>query len=417
MKIAISGAGIGGAALAYWLLRTGKEPTLIEKAPYLRGGGYMIDFWGTGYTVAERMGILPAVREAGYSVREVRFVDDRGRRAGGFPVDLFHDVLNNRFISLPRGQLATEVFRSVEGRVETIFDNSIATLSEHHGGVDIAFERSPARRFDLVVGADGLHSTVRKLVFGPESRFERDIGYRVAAFEVNGYRPRDELVYVSQYRTRAADLALRRAPWTHPVPVRVRRRAHARPEPRNVMDRRATLRTVFAGLGWETPNILAAMDDAQDIYFDRVSQIEMPAWSKGRVALLGDAAACVSLLAGEGCGLALTEAYVMAGDLAHAGGDPMQAFARYEERLRSLIVSKQTAARKFAGAFAPRTAIGDLVSQPDDPTDEYPAACGTLARPRPARPDGTAELRDLSVRRRCSSPCRTRRRSPAACRP
>jgi len=358
MKIAISGAGIGGAALAYWLLRTGQEPTLIEKAPHLRSGGYMIDFWGVGYTVAERMGILPAVREAGYSVREVRFVDDRGRRAGGFSADLFHDVLNDRFISLPRGQLATEVFRKVEGRVETIFDDSIATLSEHDGGVDVGFERNPARRFDLVVGADGLHSTVRKLTFGPESRFERDIGYWVAAFEVEGYRPRDELVYVS-----------------HTAPGRQISRfaeRHGRtlflfvfaaehipgPEPRNVVERRETLRSVFAGLGWETPHILAAMDNAQDIYFDRVSQIEMPGWSKGRVALLGDAAACVSLLAGEGCGLALAEAYVLAGELARAGGDHVQTFARYEERLRSLLVSKQAAARKFAGAFAPRTAIG-----------------------------------------------------------
>ncbi len=358
MKIAISGAGIGGAALAYWLLRTGQEPTLIEKAPHLRSDGYMIDFWGAGYTVAERMGILPAVREAGYSVRAVRFVDDRGRRAGGFSVDLFHDVLNDRFISLPRGQLATEVFRSVEGRAETIFDDSIATLSEHHGGVDVAFERGPARRFDLVVGADGLHSSVRKLAFGPESRFERDIGYRVAAFEVDGYRPRDELVYVSHT---APGRQISRFSERHGRTLFLFVFAAERmpgPEPRNVMERRATLREVFAGLGWETPYILAAMDDAEDIYLDRVSQIEMPAWSKGRMALLGDAAACVSLLAGEGCGLALTEAYVMAGELARANGDHVQAFASYEERLKSIIVSKQAAARKFAKAFAPKTAIG-----------------------------------------------------------
>lgn len=358
MKIAISGAGIGGSALAYWLLRTGHEATLIEKAPHLRSGGYIIDFWGVGYTVAERMGILPAIREAGYFVQEVRFVDDQGRKAGGFSADLFHDILKNRFVSLPRGQLATEIFRSVEGRVETIFDDSIAALSEHDGGVDVTFERSPARRFDLVVGADGLHSTVRTLAFGPQRWFERDIGYRVAAFEVDGYRPRDELVYVS-----------------HAAPGRQISRFAERegrtlflfvfaadhmpgPEPRNVAERRETLRRAFAGVGWETPHILAAMEDAEDLYLDRVSQIEMPAWSKGQVALLGDAAACVSLLAGEGCGLALTEAYVMAGELARAAGDHGQAFSRYEERLRPLIAAKQSAARKFAGAFAPRTAFG-----------------------------------------------------------
>jgi 2-polyprenyl-6-methoxyphenol hydroxylase-like FAD-dependent oxidoreductase len=358
MKIAISGAGIAGAALAYWLLRAGHEPTLIEKASHLRSGGYMIDFWGLGYTVAERMGILPAVREAGYSVREVRFVDDRGHRAGGFSADLFHDALNDRFTSLPRGQLATEIFRSVEDRVETIFDESIATLSECRDGVDVAFEHSPPRRFDLVVGADGLHSTVRKLAFGAESWFERDIGYRVAAFEVDGFRPRDELVYVSHT---APGRQISRFAERHDrtLFLFVFAAEHMPgPEPRDVMERRATLRGVFGGMGWETPHILAAMDQAEDIYFDRVSQIEMPVWSKGRVALLGDAAACVSLLAGEGCGLALTEAYVMAGELARAGGDHVQAFAGYEERLRSMITVKQAAARKFAAAFAPRTAIG-----------------------------------------------------------
>ena len=358
MKIAISGAGIGGAALAYWLLRAGHEPTLIEKAPHPRGGGYMIDFWGLGYTIAERMGILPAVRSAGYSVREVRFVDGKGRRSGGFSADVFHDALNNRFISLPRGRLAMEVFRSIEGRVETIFDESIATLSECRDGVDVVFGHGLPRRFDLVVGADGLHSTVRKLVFGPESRFERDVGYRVAAFEVDGYRPRDELVYVSHTEPgRQISRFAERHERTLFLFVFAAEHMPG-PEPHDGMERRATLRGVFGGMGWETPHILAAMEHVEDIYFDRVSQIEMPAWSKGRVALLGDAAACVSLLAGEGCDLALTEAYVMAGELARARGDHVQAFAAYEERLRSMIASRQASARKFAGAFAPRTAVG-----------------------------------------------------------
>jgi 2-polyprenyl-6-methoxyphenol hydroxylase-like FAD-dependent oxidoreductase len=132
----------------------------------------------------------------------------------------------------------------------------------------------------------------------------------------------------------------------------------ARPEPRDLDTRKASLRCVFGDFGWEAPTVLAALDAARDVYFDRVSQIVMPAWSKGRVALLGDAAACVSLLAGEGCGLAMAEAYVLAGELARAGSDHARAFRAYEQRLRTLIETKQASARKFAGAFAPRTAFG-----------------------------------------------------------
>ena len=196
MKIAVSGAGVAGPTLAYWLLRTGHEPTLIEKAPHFRTGGYIIDFWGVGYTIAERMGIVPELRKAGYSVRELRFVDDRGRKAGGFSTETMRGMMKDRFTSLPRGDLAATIYRTIEGRVETLFGDSISAVEEHDAGVRVSFKRGAVRDFDLVIGADGLHSAVRDLVFGPESQFEKQLGYRVAAFEVEGYRPRDELVYV-----------------------------------------------------------------------------------------------------------------------------------------------------------------------------------------------------------------------------
>ena len=197
MRIAISGAGVAGPALAYWLLRTGHEPTLIEQAPHFRTGGYLIDFWGVGYTLAERMGILPQVLKAGYTVQEVRFVDAHGRRAGGFDTSAMRRMVGGRFTSLPRGDLAAQIYRTIEGRVEALFDNSITALDEHADGVRVDFTRGGQRDFDLVIGADGLHSTVRNITFGPQHQFERHLGYFVAAFEADGYRPRDELVYVS----------------------------------------------------------------------------------------------------------------------------------------------------------------------------------------------------------------------------
>lgn len=358
MKIAISGAGVAGPALAHWLLRAGHAPTLIERSPTLRTGGYMIDFWGVGYDVAERMGLLPQILEAGYRFREVRLLDSRGRRAGGFSADVFVKATKGRFTSLPRGDLAAILYRSVEGRAEALFDESIEGLEDGPDGVEVRLRRGGTRQFDLVVGADGLHSAVRGLAFGRQEGFEVQLDYRVASFAIQDYRPRDELTYIGAAAPgrQMARIALR-DDWTMVLLVF---RADLIPgeEPEDKKGRQALLRQVFGDAGWEAPQLLAAMDGADSLYYDRVSQIHMPAWTNGRVALVGDAAAAVSLMAGEGTGLGMTEAYVLAGELHKAGGDHAAAFQRYEARLRSFIEAKQKAARGFAASFAPRTAAG-----------------------------------------------------------
>jgi 2-polyprenyl-6-methoxyphenol hydroxylase-like FAD-dependent oxidoreductase len=358
MKIAINGAGVAGPALAYWLHRGGHEPTLIEKSPHFRTGGYIIDFWGVGYTIAERMGILPEVREKGYSVREVRFVDERGRRAGGFPSEVFGRMTNDRFTSLPRGDLAAAIYHALDDRVETIFGDSISAIDPHDRGVRASFEKGAARDFDLVIGADGLHSAVREIAFGPQSQFETQLGYRVAAFEVQGYRPRDELVYVS-YGIPSRQISRFAMRDDRTLFLCVFAVEHmSGPEPQDSEQSKTLLHRVFGGAGWECPQILKAMDGIEDVYFDRVSQIRMERWSKGRVMLIGDAASAVSLLAGEGTGLAMTEAYVLAGELHRAGGDHETAFHRHEQMLRPFIEGKQKSAEKFASSFAPKSAWG-----------------------------------------------------------
>jgi 2-polyprenyl-6-methoxyphenol hydroxylase-like FAD-dependent oxidoreductase len=358
MRIAINGAGIAGPTLAYWLRESGHEVLLIEESPQLRSGGYAIDFWGVGYDIAEKMGLIPQIRELGYQVREVRFVDRYGRKSGGFSVDIFHRMTNGRFTSLPRSDLAATIYRALHGKVETIFGDSIARIKDEGHCLRVSFEHAAPCAVDLVIGADGLHSRVRQLVFGPEAGFEVSLGYQVAAFEVEGYRPRDELVYVS-----------------HGVPGRQISRFSMREDkalflfvfrdeyltskrPASEHEYKAVLTSVFADVGWEGPQILAALEHASGVYFDRVSQIRMERWTKGRTALLGDAAACVSLLAGEGTGLAMAEAYVLAGELCHGGGDYSVAFARYQERMMPFLKRKQESAAQFAAAFTPKSACG-----------------------------------------------------------
>jgi 2-polyprenyl-6-methoxyphenol hydroxylase-like FAD-dependent oxidoreductase len=197
MRVAICGAGIAGPTLAYWLQRAGHQPTLIEKAPHLRQGGYLIDFWGVGYEVAQRMGLEPTLQEIGYQVERVRLVDQRGHTAAGFSATGFRRLAQGRYVSLTRGDLAAAIYDAIVPQVETIFDASVTAIAEHDHGVHVTLTHGAPREFDLLIGADGLHSTVREVVFGPESQFERDLGYVVAACEVSGYRPREELVYVS----------------------------------------------------------------------------------------------------------------------------------------------------------------------------------------------------------------------------
>jgi 2-polyprenyl-6-methoxyphenol hydroxylase-like FAD-dependent oxidoreductase len=357
MRVLISGAGIAGSTLAYWLSRHGMQPTLVEKAPRLRTGGYVIDFWGAGFEIADRMGLLPEITLQGYKVQELRVVNRAGKTIAAASVDAFTRMTRGRFITLPRGDLAASIFGRLEGKVETIFGDSVARIDQSDNGVHVTFESGAERDFDLVVGADGLHSRVREIAFGAENRFEKYLGCKVAALEVAGYRPRDELVYVlyTEVGQQIGRFTMRGDRTLFLFTFADEDAAG----PGDLPAQKALLRSRFGKSGWECPQILDALNAANDLYFDRVSQIRMDdregLWTRGRVTLLGDAASCVSLLAGQGTALAMVAAYILAGELHRSNGNYAEAFARYQALFGPFVRGKQKAALGFAGFFAPKS--------------------------------------------------------------
>lgn len=356
MKVLIVGAGIAGPTLAYWLLRAGHEPTLVERAPELRRGGYLVDFWGAGFDVAERMGIVGELRRRGYVMTEARAVARDGHRIASFePSAVMRST--QRYLSIARSDLAAVIYGALQDRVELILDDTVSAL-DNGERVHVMFESGGTRDFDLVVGADGLHSQVRQLAFGPDEQFETYLDTVVSVFDIEGYRPRDELIAMmhAEVGFQAVRLSLRDDITMFLLTVR-----HDAPVPTDDRaEQQALLRARLADAGWETPAMLDLMPQARTFYFDSVSQIRMPSWTRGRVALVGDAAACPSLLAGQGSALAMVEAYVLAAELTRSS-DHVEAFARYQERLRDFLRSKQDAAVGLGPAFAPKNRLQLLV--------------------------------------------------------
>ncbi|RAN78116.1 hypothetical protein B5P43_17745 [Bacillus sp. SRB_336] len=348
MKVLIVGAGIAGPTLAYWLQKSGHEVTIVEHAPELRSGGYLVDFWGAGFDVAEKMGIVPELRRRGYVMTEARAVNRDGRKVASFKPEAIMESVE-RYLSLARSDLSAVIYEAI-GQGELILGDTVDALEDDGNRVRVSFDGGTHRDFDLVVGADGLHSRVRRIAFGPDDRFETYLGMVVAAFEAEGYPQRNELVAMmyADVGFQAVRLSLHNDATLFLVSLR-----HDGNVPTDRAAQESLLRAKLGDKGWEMPTMLDLMPRAKNFYFDSVSQIRMPSWTSGRVALVGDAAACPSFLAGQGSALAMVEAYTLAAELARIP-DHRIAFARYEQRLAPLLHSKQDAAQGLGLAFAPK---------------------------------------------------------------
>lgn len=351
MRVLIVGAGIAGPTLAYWLHRAGHQVTLVESAPQLRQGGYIVDFWGAGFDVAERMGIVPRLMRDGYVIKELREVSAGGWTLARVDPAKMIAGTGDRYVSIARSELSAAIYDCLDDDVETLFGDTVIALDDDGQRVRVEFKHSTPRHFDLVFGADGLHSKVRSLVFGPEANFENHVGLVVCALELEGYRPRNELIAVAQTTVGVQTM---RSSLRHDATLVLFTFRDDRQIPlHDVAAQQEFLRTRLGNIGGEVPGILEQLPQAKTFYMDRASQIRMPDWSRGRVVLLGDAAAAPSLLAGQGSALAMVEAYVLAVKLRRRPNNHQQAFAAYQQQLQPMIQEKQNAALGLDIAFAP----------------------------------------------------------------
>ncbi|WP_062012948.1 FAD-dependent monooxygenase [Streptomyces hygroscopicus] len=373
--VLISGASISGPALAYWLHRSGCAVTVVEKASALRAGGYPIDIRGTAVEVARRMGILPQLRDAHINSRRCTFLNADGSELASVSPHAVAGSAEGQDLEVRRGDLATALYGKVRDDVEFLFGDSIDTLVPSGHGADVTFHSGLRRTFDLVVGADGMHSRTRESLFGPEEQFHRYLGYCFAIFTMpNTFGLSRELMLWNAPGKAAALYAVGDSDELHAFLT------FHQPEPpfdalRNPGAQRDLVATVFAGAGWEIPGMVNALRDADDLFFDTAGQIRMPHWSSGRVALVGDAAYAPSFLTGQGSSLALVGAYVLANALA-THRDHTAAFAAYERDIREFVAMNQALVDNGAARLFPTTAraleqrntmLRDLVAMPAAP--------------------------------------------------
>jgi 2-polyprenyl-6-methoxyphenol hydroxylase-like FAD-dependent oxidoreductase len=353
--VLISGAGVGGPTLAYWLARHGFRPTVVERAAGLRSSGNPVDVRGPAVAVAERMGVMGRLRAAATDVTAMSFVNGSGREVGRVNMRALQRATRSGEVEVTRTDLAKILYEASRDSAEFLFDDTITSVRQDGDGVDVTFENAAPRRFDLVIGADGLHSTTRGLAFGPETEFVRHAGLYVATMQLDSLE------------SNVQDVVLHNAPGrlvsVHPVHGRslaafiFRSPAIEGFDHRDLEQHKRIVIDAYTGSGWRVPELMDHVRATSDLWLDSVSRVRLDRWNDGRIALLGDAASSVSLF-GDGSTLAMAGAYTLAKELAATPADPQAAFARYEAEHRALVDPRQGNVGMAAALMVPETRTG-----------------------------------------------------------
>ncbi|QWF83778.1 FAD-dependent monooxygenase [Amycolatopsis sp. CA-230715] len=356
MRILISGASIAGPALAYWLTRYGHSVTVVERAPTPRKtGGHAVDLFGPAMEVAEKMGVLPRVAEMSTGTTRLTVHREGRRRPVTIDLTKIFGAVTDRHVEIMRDDLSEIFHHATRDHVEYVFGDSITALADDG---QVFFDNGAARRFDLVIGADGLHSNVRRLVFGPESGFSAFIGAYLGVLSVpdSPHRAGELVEHLGVGRTAGMYGAGR--PGDARAVFLFRSRHQLDYHHRDVSRQKQLLRAAFSGMHPEVDGWLDELDHTPAFYFDSITQLRMDTWSRGRVALVGDAGYCPGPAVGGSTSLAVLGAYVLAGELAVANGDHERAFAAYEREMTPLVLGSRAFARNAAKRLIPNSRLG-----------------------------------------------------------
>lgn len=348
MKVAICGAGIAGLALANRLAAHGTDVVVLERSPEPRQQGYMIDFFGPGYDALEAMGLLDPARRVAYELDAAVLLDEHGNKRASLDPQQF---ANGPQLDFMRPDLERVLRESLSDIVSVRYSAPVVDVHERSEDVVVTLADGDSVTADLLVGADGIHSTIRDLVFGPEYRFLRYLGFHTAAFVFEAPTIHRE----TAGRFCLTDTIGRQMGFYGLRDGRVAAYAvHHAADPALPKDPRTAVREVYGGLGWVVPEALDRCPPSEKMYYDQVAQIIMPEWNRGRVVLLGDSCYAVSLLAGLGSSLAVAGAYVLAEQLHRLPTIP-EALVAYERLWRPLAEEKQQTGRDGARWFLPET--------------------------------------------------------------
>ncbi|WP_067699055.1 FAD-dependent monooxygenase [Nocardia jejuensis] len=354
-SVLISGAGIGGSTLAYWLGRNGFDVTVVERAAGQRSSGNPIDVRGPALDVVERMGVMPALRKAATGANRLSFLDGAGGRRAWVAIGNPDRAAVEGEVELARADLASVLLDAARPHADIRWGDTITGLTSRASGVDVSFGDGDPATYDYVIGADGLHSNVRNLAFGPEREFVRHMGMYVATLRVDrAYGGENEVV---MHNTPGRSLSVHPAGGKPLAAFIFRRSLASGVDHRDLGQHKNLVLEAFEGRAGIFGALLDQVRAAEDMYFDSVSRVRLRRWSTGRTALLGDAASSVSLF-GEGSSLAIAGAHTLAEELTRSPGDPGGALGRYERRHRTLTGPKQRAVRLAAAMIVPGSRLG-----------------------------------------------------------